>query len=206
MPARIDHRLNLVIPVETDNGDVYVFATPLSRTMFERYYLVMARAFALSFQVGGGIVSGPKIAALSLQQAAMDMNVWDGEAGVKNGLVAEVQRLTNVVCKVDGAWEPVPLMDAVASGVLTEDDLAEVEGAVTFFILSCALQQRAMLAKTIDGLTSLWGALSTPLNCMDWIASFLTSTDKKTTSPQPTQEDHLHSGEVPSAKTSSPAY
>ena len=187
MPERVDHRMNLVIPVETDAGELYVFATPISRPVFERYFLVMARAFTMTFTIGGGVTSGPTIAMMTLRQAAQDMGVLDGPAGVERGLITEMRRLTNVVCPAeDGGWEPVPLMDAAADGRLSEDDLAEVEGAVAFFTLASALQQRRTLRTTIAGLESLWGAQGTPLSCTEWIASLRTSTETGTSSPQPT--------------------
>ena len=48
----IDRKLNLVIPVERDTGKVYVHSTPISREAFDRYFMVLATAYA-------EIVGGP---------------------------------------------------------------------------------------------------------------------------------------------------
>lgn len=185
--ARLDRHLNLVMPVyDTSLGTVWVFHTPVSRQVFERYYRVMARAWTLVASMGG-TSSGPKIAALELKTTANDMAIWDGPTGVEKGLFEEIRRLTNVVCPAEnGGWEPVPLMDAVAAGTLDADDLADVEGIVTFFTLASAIQPRRTLTITASSLAVFFSAQTTSFGCSEWIASEMNSNETEISSqPQP---------------------
>ena len=184
MPS-LDSKLNLILPCDTHLGEVYAFSTPISYGTFKRYYRVMARTWSIVVGLGGG-VSGPKVATMELEQTARDMNVWEGEAGVERGLVAEIRRLTNVVVPAEGGgWEPVPLMHAVQSGVLTEEDLQEIEGCLTFFMLAGQMQDRKLLETTRAGMSYLWQCRFTSLDCSAWIASSLTSTATATSSASP---------------------
>jgi hypothetical protein len=176
--AKIDRHLNLVLPVETAVGDIWVHSTPVSRAVFERYFLVLGRAFAMTFQVGGGLFSGPRIAALSLREAAKGVGVWEGQDGVERGLMPEIHRLTNVVVPApQGGWQVMTLSDAQAGKVIDEDDFAEVEGAIVFFTLASLMQPKEALAATTVGMQSLWGAQTSSLNCTAFAASLPISTE-----------------------------
>ena len=63
----IDKRLNLVVPIDRDDGTIlYVHSTPLPRPVFERYVRVIAKTFAEIVTGGYSAAAGPRIAALLL--------------------------------------------------------------------------------------------------------------------------------------------
>ena len=166
------------MPVDTDVGEVYAHSTPVSKAIFRKYFLCMARAHTMIVQVGGGVASGPKIASFTLEEAAKQMSVWDGPEGVERGLVQEIRRLTNVVVPSPrGGWQHLPLMDAQSQGILNDEDVVEIESAATFFILASAMQRREGLLATTGGMELLWGAVITSLNVTDFAASLPTSTE-----------------------------
>ena len=43
---KIDRRLNLVQPIETGSGTVYLHSVPLSREVWETYFLVLSKTYA----------------------------------------------------------------------------------------------------------------------------------------------------------------
>lgn len=161
----IDRSLNLAFPVDTRRGEVWVHSTPLSRAVFERYYMVMGHAFAITVEIGGALIAGPRVAALSLRDAAKRMGIWEGEGGVELGLLPEIHRLTNVIVPVpEGGWQTMPLPDAHKAQILNDDDFAEVEGTVVFFMLGSALMPGADLATMRNGLASRLSAQITSSN------------------------------------------
>lgn len=173
--ARISRQLNIVITLETEDGPVYVHSTPVSRETFERYYRPMARAFAMINMIGA-IVAGPKTVVPALRDVASELGVWDGQAGVERGLLAEIRRLTNVVMPADSAWRAVPFQEVIDRKLLCDDDLVEAEGAVVFFMLASATQGRAAMETILNGMTSLWGARSTSSNSTEYARSLPIST------------------------------
>ncbi len=178
---RLDRKLNLVAPVETDRGVVYVHHVPISREVFERYFLVLSKTFARIFQEGLNVVAGPPIAALMLRKVAEETmvapgeNAWDGEAGVARGLMAEIRRLTNVVVPGDRGWQTLPYEGAARDGTMTADDAAEVDGLLTFFTLVSVMLREDQRAAIVAGMRSLWGVETTSLNCTDYASSLPTS-------------------------------
>lgn len=185
---RLSRELKLVLPVDTALGEVYVHSTPISREVFERYWLVISRAHSMIMAVAGGVAAGPKVAVLALKEAATQMQVWEGPTGVERGLLGEIRRLTNVIVPADGGgWELLPLMDAVTARSIDEDDLAEIEGAVTFFILASQMQSREALEITLAGMTSLWGARTTSSSCSEFIGSLPRSTATASSGETPPQ-------------------
>jgi len=173
---RLDKKLNLVFPVETDAGTIYVHSTPISREVFERYFLVVSKAFAAIYGEGLQLIAGPRVAYLMLKKIAEDRGEWDGADGVHNGLIAEIRRLTNVVVSTDRGWRPIPYHIAVEHGQLDEQDVAEVEGMLCFFTCASAMHLRSQLTAILAGMTSLWGAQTTSLTCTEYAASLTTST------------------------------
>jgi hypothetical protein len=170
--TRINGKLNLVIPVDgTASGTVYVHSTPISRDVFERHFRVLARSFAAIYQERLNIFAGPRVSKLLLQQTAEELGLWDTPGGVRDALIPEIFRLTNVAVANGNGWETIPYHEAVAKKLLDEDDAAEVENAVCFFICNSAIMRRDQLPAILDGMTSLWGALTTSSTCSEYAAS-----------------------------------
>lgn len=174
---RIARNLNLVVPVETETGKCWVHSTPISREIFETYFFVIAKTFASIFGQGLGSVSGPRVAYLMLKKTAEDLNTWNGADGVKNGLINEIKRLTNVAIPTkDNGWETVPYATAESRKLIDDDTLAEVEGQLVFFILVSAMNRREQAKPILEVATELWGSQLTALDSTAFAHSLTTST------------------------------
>ena len=151
MPVTIDRRLNLIVPLGDGGNALQVHSTPIPREVFERYWAPITRSFNYAVTTAGG--SAPRIAALALKEVSEQMGIWEDEKspngdvkkpGVKNGLLAEIRRLTNVIVyEGQAGWVPLPLDVAEQQKKLDADEAREVESAVVFFTLaSWAISKR----------------------------------------------------------------
>ena len=168
---QIDRRLNLVLTVErADGSTLYVHSVPVRREVFSRYYMVIAQTFARIYAGGLGAIAAPRIAAMMLRDVAAEAGTLDGPTGVENGLFNEIKRTTTVIAPGANGWETLPYADAVSRKLLDEDDAAEVENAVAFFIVSSAMLKRKMLPELLAGMQRLWGGLFTSSSCTEYAA------------------------------------
>jgi hypothetical protein len=169
---KIDKNLNLVIPVERDDGAViYVHSTPLSREVFEKYYLVIAKTLDRIHSNGLGNISGARIANLMLKEIAKELGIWDGLDGVNNGLLQEIKRLSNVLIATDAGWKTVPLYNAIASGMFSDDDIIEIENYQVFFICVSSIHKKKEIPHFLETMHRLWDTLTTSLNSTEYAAS-----------------------------------
>jgi hypothetical protein len=170
----LNPKLNLVIPVERDNGMAYVHAAPLSREVFDQYFFIISQTFAAIY--GGGLtsVAGPRVAALMMHRIAKKLEVEDEV----EPLFAEMRRLSNVI--VPG--QPiVPLQEALNRKFFDADDVSEVENAIAFFIVASAIHKRSEVKAVLTGAARMWGAQITSLNSTEYAASLPTSTEDENT-------------------------
>lgn len=181
MSLRVNKALNLVVPVESDAGTIYVHSTPLRREVFEKYFLVISKTFSAIYSEGLSVISGPRIALLMLRKIAVDAGVWDGVGGVENGLLNEIRRISNVLVPTESGWALRPFQDVLSSGLLSEDEIDEVEGTIVFFICASAIHRKADLGRMLDHLQELWGTQTTLLNCTEFKSSLPTLTAPETT-------------------------
>ena len=179
---RIDEKLNLVVSVDTEHGEVFVHSVPLSRDVFKKYFMVISKTFSTIIMEGLSFVAGPKVAAFTLEKVATDMGIWDGNDGVKNGLMAEIVRLSNVIVSTENGWQTRTLQDTIDGKFFSPEDIDEVVGVIVFFICVCAMTRRTELKPILDRL-SLWGATTTLLNCMAYAQSLPILTPNETTIP-----------------------
>jgi|SRR6185312_5787273 len=188
--ARISKKLNLVIPVDRDDGStVYVHSTPIPKELFERKWMVMSRALNMINLVAGGPLAGIRTAVYALRDSARQTGDLDGPDGIEEILLPEIWRLTNVIVPSGRSWEPMPLADAVREGKLSDEDRSEVEHAVCFFILCSLIQSRAELAKTLTGLELLLDARTTLSTPTAFAASLPTSNGAETSGATPPPPD-----------------
>ena len=176
---RIDKRLNLVTEVEVSEGSIFVHSTPISRDVFEKYFLIISKTFSTIISEGLSFVSGPRVAAMMMKKVAVDAGIWDGPDGVQNGLIAEIRRLSNVVMPSPQGWKTLPYQSAIDSGLLDPDDVAEVDGLIAFFICASAMSRRNEIGPVLDKMR-LWGSATTSLNSTEYSASLPISTPAET--------------------------
>ena len=198
---RIDRKtLNLVIPITdgvktvkdpktntekvVDKVVAYVHAAPISRDIFELYFLPLSQTFAKIYSDGLGVVAGPRVAALLLKKTAQDMGMWEGPGGVEAGLVQEIKRLANVLIATDKGWEERPYYQAVQAGELSPDDASEVDNALAFFTVVSAIHKKSELPLILEGAARLWGAETTSFNCTEFKNSLTTSTPPAPSGPK----------------------
>ncbi len=166
---RIDKKLNLVIPVETESkGTVFVHSVPLRRDVFEKYFLIISKTFAAIYAEGLNAIVGPRIAYLMLKKIAQDAEVWDVKGGIQEGLIAEINRTTTVVASGQKGWDMQMLSDAIYNSTFSEDELDEIQGAIVFFICASAIHKRDQLAEVLGVMEGLWATSSTLLNCTEY--------------------------------------
>lgn len=176
---RIDKGLFLAIPIyDDDEGQTvhaWVHSTPLSREAVERHVRILGPVHSAIYSQGYGQVAGPAAAMMLLKKHAEDTGQIDGPAGV-GALIAEIKRTTTVLVPGEPgqAWTPVPIDAAVQRSFITDDDRAEVENAIAFFICGSALLPRAMRRAMLDGGVGLWGAQISPLDSTAFAASLRT--------------------------------
>ena len=163
-------------PVFDEHVDAYVHAVPLGEDTVKRYFMVLAQTYAAIMSQGLGIASGPAVAAMLLEQIAVNTGQWDGPDGVKNGLMAEINRTTTTIVPTETGWQPVPLETAADRKMLSPEDLKEVRNAIVFFIAVSAVLSRSMRRQMMEMASGLWGGQTSSLDSTAFIASLTTST------------------------------
>ena len=166
--------MNLVIPIlnEKDEEIAYVHSTPISTDIFNKYYLVMGKAFSRIWSEGLGYVGGARVADKILHTVAEEMGIWDSPTGVANGLIAEMQRLTNVIIAVpDIGWQLFSLHDAKKKDLFSEDEITEVDALICFFTLAWHLHRKAQFAQMTGTQLNMLGARIESLSCTELVNS-----------------------------------
>lgn len=134
---KIDRNLNLVIPVQSEkSGTIYAHSVPISRDIFEQFYLELGKVFSQCFDSINEshlVLSAPQLAYPALKSLAKKAGNWDNQGGVKFGLVNEIIRLTNVIISTDQGWQTIPFDSAVKREMIDEDEEAEILSSVIFF-------------------------------------------------------------------------
>lgn len=204
---RIDRKLNFVVPIygdETVQLDAkgapaiqdgrpvmvtpviaYVHSTPLSAEMVDRYFLVLAQTFAQFWNLGLSVAAAPGVALRLLKKISSDAGTWSGPDGVEIGLVEEMRRTTSVIVPGEKGWSPMPLKAAVDRGVITQDDVQEVENALVFFIAVSATLGRSQRREMLETAAGLWSALVSSLSSSDFASSLPTSTGTASSGAKP---------------------
>jgi hypothetical protein len=180
--VKLNRKLNLVLKVETEKGEIHVHSTPIGRGVFEDNFLVISRAFTAVYTNGLGPVTGPRVAALLLKEEAEKLNVWQR---TQQSLMGEIYRLTNVVAPGENGWESMPFDVARKRGLLNDDDASEVENCLVYFTCASSVHLRAELTVALEGLSTLWGALTTSSNVTEYMRSLPISTVEESTGENP---------------------
>lgn len=188
---KIDRKLNLVIPLEREDGtSLWIHSTPVRKEVFEMYYLVLAKTFSNLSRAGLDPRSGPTIAALMLKEVAAttardaESNWLDGDDGVngKAGLLAEIVRLSNcLVGTVDGGWKTVPLQEALDKNLISDDEKSEVMNLLAFFTVSSLIAPKADRPILVNGMAAIYRLEVTSSGFSEWASSFKTRTRVEST-------------------------
>lgn len=191
---KIDRKLNLVIPLEREDGtSVWVYSTPIRKEVFETYYLVLAKTFSNLARAGLDPRSGPSIAALMLKEVAQttlrgqDDNWLDGDDGVngKAGLLAEIVRLSNCLVGTEDGWKTVPLQEALDKQLISDDEKAEVMSLLVFFTVSSLVAPKADRPILINGMAAIYRLEVTSSAFSEWANSLKTRTATENTGETP---------------------
>lgn len=175
---RINKALNLVIPVETENGTVYIHSTPVSRNVFEQFFLVISKSFAGIFSQGLGAVAGPRIAYLMLKKISEDLGEWES---VQKGFINEIIRLSNVALVGDSGWETLPLQTALTHNKIDKETFDDIEGELVFFTLVSLMNKKNQIEAIMDTVNGLWGSQLESLGFTEYMSSLRTSTMQEIT-------------------------
>lgn len=179
--------LNLVVPVSTDNGTVYVHSCPVRREVFREHFLVLSKTLNQLYSEGVSRLTGPRIAALMLEKIAKDDGIWEtvgDRIGVKDSLMNEIRRLSNVILSTSEGWKTIPLMDAVKQGKLDIEDVEEAEGYIVFFTCISHIHKRKEVLAFLAPMAELWDTQSTSLNVTEYIDSLPTLKTEETLAPE----------------------
>jgi len=188
---KIDKNLNLVVPVESNEGKAYFHSTPIHREVFQRYHFVMCAAFTKLLQSGMEL-TGAKIAAYTLEETAREMNKWEGATGIEKGLMEEIARLTNVLILGENGWEMLPVGVALQRGFIEDDDWSEAKQRIVFFTLVSAMTRMAVRNDLLMIMNESWQTQTTSSGCMEFIASLPTLSEIETLSKPKKQSSVPH--------------
>ncbi len=203
---KISRNLNLIIPVRTEKGNGWIHATPISKEVFKEHFFILSKTFSAIFSEGLGVVAGPRIACLMLERISSDMNIWDGEKGVRNTLVNEIIRLANLVYPVEGkGYDTLPLDMALERGIVEFDDVA---GELVFFTCVSSINTPEQTEQMMLAVSGMWNSRTSSLSLTEWIASLPTlkpvassgataSTLLATSSTTQPETDSATSGQIP---------
>lgn len=178
---RINKKLNLVIPVDSETGTIYVHSTPVAYEVFEQYYLPLSKTFANLFSQGLGVLASPRVAYLALKSVSEEMGLWNGSSGVFAGFVNEFIRLSNVAKIGANGWETIPLHVALQKGVIDEEASREVLSAITFFTLVVLMNRPKQAEVMMEAVNGLWQTETTFLDFTEFLTSLRTSTEEENT-------------------------
>ncbi|HFT9206460.1 hypothetical protein [Escherichia coli] len=203
---KISRNMNLIIPVRTEKGNGWIHATPISKEVFKEHFFILSKTFSAIFSEGLGVVAGPRIACLMLERISSDMNIWDGEKGVRNTLVNEIIRLANLVYPVEGkGYDTLPLDMALERGIVEFDDVA---GELVFFTCVSSINTPEQTEQMMLAVSGMWNSRTSSLSLTEWIASLPTlkpvassgataSTLSATSSTTQPETDSATSGQIP---------
>lgn len=175
---KIDNKLNLVVPVDSDEGEgteVYFHHSPILRETFVRYHFVMAATFNKLLSNNMQVV-GSKIAAFTLEEVAKELGQWEDDAerkfiGVQNGLMEEIKRLTNVVVYTPQGWQPIPVADAISRDLIAAEDWEEANQRIVFFTLVSNMVTKKIRATLLEIMHESWNTQCVSSKCSAWANS-----------------------------------
>ncbi|HEY4437690.1 MAG TPA: hypothetical protein VGN40_16190 [Lelliottia sp.] len=169
---KISRNMNLIIPVETEMGAAFIHAAPISKEIYREHFFVLSKTFSAIFSEGLGVVAGPRVAYLMLERICTNDKAWDGPNGVRNTLVNEIIRLSNLVYPVEGkGWDTKPLDVALEREIV---ELDEVIGELVFFTCVSSINKPAQANGLMNEVNGMWNSQISSLSLTDWMRSLPT--------------------------------
>ena len=171
---KISPDMNFVVPLyHGDDIYAYVHSRPISAAAFELNYRLLIRTY--NTMLSEGPVAA-RMGHLFLKDAAAAL-APDGDGSAISALLTnEIGRMSSVILATKTGWQTIPLQQALDSELLDPGDAIEAKNSSLFFIVVWHVSPK----QTRDGLlktaTELWGAVRSPLQPTEWIASLPTST------------------------------
>jgi hypothetical protein len=188
--VHITQALNLAFPLRIgENGEplVWAYHTPLSQEVFTTSYRVFAATKAALFSKGIAYAAdaGPRIATLTLKDAARaDASEW-GTEDASGAILAEIRRLTTVLAPSNAGFENVMVDVALTRHAITPEEWEEGESALVFFTVGWLMALRSKREKIGSALALVLGGSMTSLPATEYAASFTTSTKAESSEATP---------------------
>lgn len=169
---RLDSRLNLIIPLDRDDGTkVHIYHTPISRDIFSTYFRVLSMTGTQIYSEDLSFFGGPEVAYLMLEEISKNTvrpngsgSWWDGDSGVEKGLLEEIWRKTQVLVLTGSGWELLPFDISIArdlkgnwqSDILSEDEAEAVKGALVFFTSAVFMRNNPVMSRGLLAAAALF--------------------------------------------------
>ncbi|HET8687475.1 MAG TPA: hypothetical protein VFM18_12545 [Methanosarcina sp.] len=184
----ISKDLNLVVKTE---GDVYFHHSPILYETFKKYHFVICSTFT-KLLTAGMQITGAQVAAMTLEETAKEMGKWEGPEGIKDGLIGEIERLTNVICLSDSGWESFPVNIALSRNFVEEEDWEEAKQRIVFFTLICAMTKKEVRNDLLTIMNDSWQTQTTLSGCTDFAVSLQTLKETETSRKKVKQSSVPH--------------
>ena len=167
-----------------NNGLVYIHSASIGRSVFEQFYLELGKVFSQCFDSINQAhlaLSAPQLAYPALKSIAQKAGNWDGNGGVKFGLINEIIRLTNVMFAGENGWETVPFDTAVKREILDEDEEAETLSSLVFFTAISKVAPKDLKSSFLEMAGSLRNWVTTSLDSTEYMSGLPILTKKGNT-------------------------
>lgn len=176
--------------VHEDVVRVWAYHAPISRAVFDTNYRLLASTKSALASKGAHYLmsAGPRIAALTLKDEghrdAESRGKFDEDGNVKDdetiAFLAELTRLTTILCPGVNGWDMLPVELAISSGKVDAEDWQEALSSVVFFTCQSSMAKRVDRKRIAQATASMLNASTTSLSLSEWIASLPKSTQAET--------------------------
>lgn len=154
---KFDRSLTMVMPLALDVGQATVRSTPFTAAFFAANYLAIAKTFGRMHDEEMAATTAPRVAALVLGDIERELaGIGKGQAAPPSPIMNEIGRLTSI--ELPGGAGRIPWAQVRATGMLTAEDVSEVENALVFFTVALSMYPRSVGPTMVNSALSLWGA------------------------------------------------
>ena len=216
--AVFDENLNVIFPVITERitkkikGEdgkekdihedivrVHAFHAPISKPVFDLNFRILAATKSALASRGAHYLmsSGPRIATLTLRDEGLrdaeSRGRFDDDGKPKDdetrAFLAELKRLTTILCPGVNGWDMLPVDTAIATGKIDEEDWQETEASIVFFTCQRSMSKKVDRERIAKATASLLNASITSSPLSEYVASLQKSTLAHTSAPRVASSD-----------------